>query len=319
MRRRRGGCRGCVVTLAVLVAGALWVRHAAPGWRDTWDLQVTRLDVPVPGLPAELDGMTVGHITDLHAGNDVPDAFVRKALQAVADARPDMIVLTGDYISYDWRNLLRIQRDLARLRPRLGVYACLGNHDVYVGRQRHITEILEQAGVHVLVNSALPFPGRRDAWVVGLGDPVTEQQDFAAALDKVPPASFKLLLAHSSDVLDAAADLGVDLVLAGHTHGGQVSLPLIGPPIVPTKGGPKYAWGLFDCRGTRLFVNRGVGVVNPCVRLCCPPEVAILRLRKADWKLSEGRWGLDLRGPAEWLHERSQQVRKLVPGFSVTE
>ena len=222
MRRRR---RALLVLLGLGVAGALWLRHAAPGWRDTWDLQVTRLDVPVPELPADLDGITVGHITDLHVGRDVPTAFVRRALRIVAEAKPDLIALTGDYVSYDWQNLRRVERELACLKAPLGTYACLGNHDTFWGRERHIAAILRRAGIEVLVNQSLPLPGREDVWVVGLGDPTTSRQDFETALRDVPPKGFKLMLAHAPDVVDAAAQLGVDLVLAGHTHGGQVSLP----------------------------------------------------------------------------------------------
>lgn len=296
-------------------AGALLGAGAAAGLgyaygEDTWDLGVTRLEVPVPRLPADLDGLRVAHVTDLHAGPDVPTAYISRALELVRQERADLIALTGDFVSHDWRHLRRIEPELALLKARLGVYACLGNHDQYFGGAPRITASLERLGVRVLSNAATPFPGRRDAWIVGVDDPVNALQDFDMALRHVPPGSFTLLLAHAPDVADAVADLQLDLTLAGHTHGGQICLPLIGPPVVPTRHGPKYASGLFDCRGAHLFVSRGVGIVEPLVRFLCPPEVAVLRLRRADWPLSHGHWGLNLERTLKWGHREMDQLSR---------
>jgi hypothetical protein len=287
--------RRFVSTASVAMAGVAVTGLACASGDTTWDLGLSRLEVPVPRLPAALDGLRIAHLTDLHCGRDVPAAFVNRALAMAADTHADMIALTGDFVSYDWRNLRRVRAALQALRAPRGVFACLGNHDTLYSRAPHVTRILQDCGIRVLSNEALPLDDAGALWVIGIADPTTQQHDFDAALRHVPQGACKVLLSHAPDIADAAADLALDLALVGHTHGGQVNLPLIGPPIVPTRYGPRFAAGLFSVRGTRLFVNRGVGIVPPVGRFRCPPEVALLTLRRADWGLSSGASGLDLR------------------------
>jgi predicted MPP superfamily phosphohydrolase len=280
--------------------------------QDTWDLRLTRWRVPLPDLPKSLHGLTIAHLSDFHVGPDVRAEFVAEALRLAMHHKPDLIALTGDYISHDWRNLARIQRDLAALSAPLGVYACLGNHDSFCDRARFIRAGLTEAGIRVLSNEAEPLKGHEGAWIVGLADPCTGRHDFDRALRHVPSGAFRLMLAHTPEVVDAAAQLGVQLLLTGHTHGGQVNLPLIGPPVVPTRYGPRYAWGLFARGATRLVVNRGVGVVAPPVRFRCPPEVVLLTLCRGDWPLPEGQWGVDGRAWARRFRLSITRIRQQV-------
>lgn len=282
--------------------------------QDTWDLRLTCWRVPVPRLPHSLDGVRVAHLSDFHVGDDVPASFVVQALEMAQAAKPDLIALTGDFVSYNWKNLEHVQPALSRLQAPLGVYACLGNHDDFCDRAKYITRGLEDCGIEVLTNASRRLPGHKDAWMVGIDDPCTERHDFDRALKGVPHKDFRLLLAHSPEIADAAAELSVDLVLAGHTHGGQVNLPLVGPPVVPTKYGPRYAWGLFDCHGTRLVVSRGVGVVEPVIRFRCPPEVGLLTLCRSDWALPAGQWGVDGRALGRKLRGSLTSLRSLLSG-----
>jgi uncharacterized protein len=223
-----------------------------------------------------------------------------------------MIVLAGDFVSYNWSNLRFIAQELVRLRAPLGVYACLGNHDTFCNRARHITRGLEDAHLTVLSNRTVGVPGHKGAWLVGVDDPCTGKCDFDLALRGVPHQEFRILLAHTPEIADAAADLGFDLALTGHTHGGQINLPLVGPPVVPTRYGPKYAWGLFDHRGTRLVVTRGVGVVEPTVRFRCPPEVVLLTLCREEGELPDGQWGIDGRAMVRRLRTSVSSLRHML-------
>lgn len=303
MKRRR-----FLALAASAAAGLAAGTVACAQGQDTWALQVTRWRVPIPDLPRSLHGLTVAHLSDFHVGPEVPAGFVSRALHLTMQHKPDLIALTGDYISHDWRNLARIQRDLAALSAPLGVYACLGNHDSFCDRARFIRAGLRDAGISVLSNTAEPLRGHERAWVVGLDDPCTDHHDFDRALKHVPPGAFCLMLAHTPEVVASAEQLGVQLLLTGHTHGGQVNLPLIGPPVVPTR----YAWGLFARGVTRLIVNRGIGVVSPAVRFRCPPEVVLLTLCRGDWPLSEGQWGVDGRALAKRLRLSIDRIREQV-------
>jgi uncharacterized protein len=290
MNRRRFLTIASAATAGVAVTGL-----ACASGDTTFDLGLSTLQVPLPRLPAALDGLRIAHVTDLHCGRNVPAAFVSRALDMARQTRADLIVLTGDFVSYDWQNLRAVQEALRALQAPRGVFACLGNHDVFYNRAPHITDILQRCGIRVLHNEALPLDDAGTLWLTGIGDPTTGQHDFDAALRQVPQDACRILIAHAPDIADAAADLALDLALVGHTHGGQVNLPFIGPPVVPSRYGSRFAAGLFDVRGTRLFVSRGVGFVAPVGRYCCPPEVALLTLRRADWSLSTGAPGLDLR------------------------
>lgn len=276
---------------AALVAGGAALRTG----ECTWDLGLTELQVPVPRLPQALDGLRIAHVTDLHCGPHVPAEFAARALHLAQTAGAELIVLTGDYVSGDGRNLAQVRSALHSLKAPLGVYACLGNHDFFDDRAPQVTRELQDARIRVLHNESLPLTGAAGLWLTGVADPASGREDFDAALRNVPSDVCRVLIAHAPDVADEAADRGMDFALVGHTHGGQISLPLIGPPIVPSRYGSRFASGLFGVRGLRMFVNRGVGVVMPGVRYFCPPEVAVLTLRRADWRLRGGSWALDLR------------------------
>lgn len=260
---------------------------------DTWNLQVNQVEVPLPHLPQWAENLKIAHLSDLHVGQDVPDDFIRQALKLAQQEKPDLIILTGDFVSYNWENLRRMRSAFRVLKAKFGVFACLGNHDSFCDREKHVCAELKHAGVQVLDNDAVQIG--QSFWLAGLGDPTTQRDDLQQALRNVPADACCLLMSHAPDAIDQAAQAGVDLVLAGHTHGGQVCLPVIGPPLVPAKHGPKYAQGLFSHKQTRMFVTRGIGVVTPAYRLNCPPEVAILTLKRADQRLPDGQFGIDFR------------------------
>ena len=291
MNRRR------FVKLAV-GAGALAVGGRA--WyfatRETWALRVVREEIPLPNLPPAFDGLRVGHLSDLHVGRHVHAEFVNRALDMAAGLGAELIVLTGDYASWEWTFLEGILPALARLRAPLGVYAVLGNHDYMRSQQAHVVPALASAGVRVLDNEAVKLALRDDAmYLVGIADPVTGHQDFDRAVKHVPEGARKVFLAHTPDVIPTVHALGGDLLLAGHTHGGQISFPFIGPPVVPSVFGARFAAGLAQYEGTPVFVTRGVGVIDPYLRFRCPPEVALLTLCRDTWELPEGDAGTDLR------------------------
>ena len=264
--------------------------------RETWALRVTREEIPLPNLPAAFGGLRVCHLSDLHVGRHVSAEYVNRALGMAAGLEAQLVVLTGDYASYEWTFIKSILPALGRLQAPLGVFAVLGNHDYMRAQRGPATRALKSAGVRVLENEAVKLTmAGATLHLVGIADPVTGHQDFDRAMEQVPPDGCKVFLAHTPDVIPAVNALHADLLLAGHTHGGQVNLPFIGPPVVPSAFGARFAAGLAQYEGTPVFVTRGVGVIDPFLRFRCPPEVALLTLRCADWELPEGDSGTDLR------------------------
>jgi predicted MPP superfamily phosphohydrolase len=247
------------------------------GW-EKHDLHLTRWTVPLRRLPAALSGLRVVHFSDVHILPTLPREYVRRALRIVADAGADLAVFTGDLLSAPLRYLSAYRQAFSQVHAPCGKYAVLGNHDYHGHRHERVIGFLRQTGWEVLRNESRRLPGSAEAWLVGIDDPVTDRDDFTQAMEGVPVEAFHLMLAHTPDVVVPAAQYGGDLLLAGHTHGGQVVLPFVGPPLIPSEYGARYAWGLFDYGAMRMEVTRGIGMVPPRVRFNCPPEVALLTL-----------------------------------------
>lgn len=246
------------------------------------DLEVSRVTLSLPGLPRAFDGLRVAHLTDLHVNRIVPQARARAAVAAAMAAAPDLIVLTGDYVTGVSDDETALVADaLASISAPLGVFAVLGNHDHSYGARR-VTAALESAGVRVLANENVPLERHGERlYLAGVDDVRRSRPDLARALRDVPGDGRVLLLVHEPDYADTVARDGrVLLQLSGHSHGGQVVLPwgaLYLPPL-----GRKYPSGLYEVGGLRLYTSRGIGTGQVPVRFNCRPELPIIELRATD-------------------------------------
>lgn len=265
-----------LANLALLLPGLrLYAERVAPR-----RLRLERVVVPLPGLPPGLDGLRIGFLTDIHHDRGRPLALLARGVELLNAAAPDLILLGGDYVNSRAAGFDRCAALLGRLHAPLGVYAVLGNHDYWAGGDL-IAAKVAAAGPVVLRNAArrLDAPGGAPLWLIGLDDAARRHDDFAAALAGVPEDACCLLLAHEPEVADnpAGQDGRIALQLSGHTHGGQVVLPFIGPPLLPTLG-RGYISGLNQAPTRPVYTSRGLGGVPPYIRLNCPPEVTLLTL-----------------------------------------
>lgn len=241
-------------------------------------LDMTERAIDIPRLPLALDGLSIVHVSDFHFTGRVGKAYFQQVVHRSNQREPDLVAITGDLVDrpeyIDW-----VPDTLGRLRGRYGVYFVLGNHDL-----RADTDRLRR----VLVDSGLVDLGGRWIGLQVRGEPVVlagnELPWMAPAADmtRCPErrgagGPLRIVLTHSPDQLDWAQAQDVDLLLAGHTHGGQIRLPLIGPVLSPTRVGVRYASGVFYAPPTVMHVTRGVSGQFP-VRLKCPPEMAYLLL-----------------------------------------
>jgi predicted MPP superfamily phosphohydrolase len=270
--------------LRVVGLGALAAAGGSLGyqlWQERWNLELTERQVRLPGLPAGFAGLRVAHLTDLHLGRFVPAKFVRRAVELTRRMRADLVVVTGDFVGDRATEAEPCAEALEPLSAPLGVFATLGNHDVWAG-QEAVVAALREAGLEVLINEPRELERGRDRlFLLGVNDSATQQDDLYRACHKLPRRGTRLLLAHSPDILPRAEDFRLDLVLAGHTHGGQVNLPWIGPPVVNIGLGREYVAGLRRWGRTQVYVSRGVGMIAPPIRFRCRPEVALLTLQPA--------------------------------------
>jgi hypothetical protein len=242
---------------------------------------VQRETLALPAWPAALDGLRVALLSDLHAG--VPHATldsVSRSVEAVRAERPDVVCLLGDFIDRSATFTRPVDPDalatrLAALEAPRGVVAVLGNHDWYAGGRR-IADAVQGAGVPVLEDQARA--AGEGLWVAGVADERTRGADIDRALEPVPDDAAVLLLSHDPDVFPVVPPR-VALTLSGHTHGGQVGIPGLRRPFVPSHYGERYLRGHVVERGRHLDVSSGVGTSGLPVRFLCPPEVVILTLR----------------------------------------
>jgi len=274
--RRRFLKRAALGAAGLLGTGALWTFTIEPR-----QLVVRRITARIPDLPAALEGFTIGQLSDLHAGLLVPEDRIRRAADVAMSLRPDLIAVTGDYVWRGAGNAETCARALSVLKAPYGVYGVLGNHDYWTGDVARVTRSLTDIGVTMLINdSARLETGGTAWWLCGVDDVWSGKPDLETTSAGVPDQAFRLLLCHEPDYADTAAEHGIPLQLSGHSHGGQVRLPLLGPPILPYLG-RKYPIGLQRAGpSTLVYTNVGVGTIAPPLRLNCPPEVTHLTLRR---------------------------------------
>lgn len=230
-------------------------------------------------LPPEFDGWRVVQLSDVHHSPFVDDEQIRNSVEIANALRPDITVLTGDYVSHGIDYIAPVADILGDLRARSGVYAVLGNHD-YRTDARLITDLFRLENINVLINNGLHLQRRGAAiWLCGVDDTLYGAPDLDLALAGAREDEFKFLLCHNPAILRRAAAAEIDLIVAGHTHGGQVRLrPRNQNLILPKK---RRASGLSRRGAAQIYVSRGIGTSVLPVRYQCPPEISLLELRKS--------------------------------------
>lgn len=239
-------------------------------------LTIERCPIFLRRLPSALDRFRIVHLSDLHLGPLTSAAQLRRAIDTANNLEPDIIALTGDYISHERRYAAPCAEIVGQLRARCGVYAVLGNHDHWTDAAL-ITDLFRAEGIKVLINEGMRFEKDGAAfWLAGVNDTMVGLEDISLALAGSSDNEMKLLLAHNPIVLRRAARAGIDLVLSGHTHGGQVALRAERNGTARTRR--RVLNGLARQDDTQIYVTRGLGTVVLPIRYGCPPEVSLLEL-----------------------------------------
>ncbi len=282
--------RGSLVGRMARLVGRNWARLGYARHVEPTYLAVNRFEVPVRGLPAALAGVRVAHLSDFHHGPHIPAGYLEGAIECTVAEKPDLIALTGDYVDRGPDHVGTATRLFRGLKAPLGVFGVLGNHDFSVhtarGRRRHaelgrrIADALGAEGVTVLRNrsvrveragAALTVAGVDDLWS-GLSDPL-------ATFDGVCGATPRVVLAHNPQSAESLAAHRADLILSGHTHGGQINWPGLGPLFL-ARGARRWSAGLYPLDVGHLYVNTGVGF-GWRFRFNVRPELAIITLKPA--------------------------------------
>ena len=276
MALRRSLGRLVAGVAAVGAGGLVYAREVEPRL-----LEVVRLDLTLPRIAAAFDGYRIVQIGDLHLDDWAKPARLHRIAEMVNAESPDLIAITGDFASYSARRLdtERLVGALRRLSAPDGVLAILGNHD-YLTDVKLIRRCIREAGLTELLNEFVTLGrGGSELHVAGIDDVMEGRSRLDLVLRDLPASGAAVLLAHEPDFADVAAAAGrFDLQLSGHSHGGQVRVPLLGKAVLPPFS-QRYTRGLHRVGGMLVYTNRGLGTVHARLRFGCRPEITALTLR----------------------------------------
>jgi predicted MPP superfamily phosphohydrolase len=260
-------------------AGAFGLVSSYPVFIERYLITVNRYRIAVSNLPQAFSGFRIVHLTDLHYGALVPLAVIRYVVSKANRIARDAIACTGDYVHerQATSQIDTVWPQLTKLVAPGGVYSVLGNHDHWADTERS-QHWLAESGQDLCHRSASIERDGQRIWLVGAGDLWEDHVSLDELCAGLPERECKILLAHNPDTADTDYTVRVDLILSGHTHGGQVVIPFVGPPVLPVRN-KAYSSGLVRSpRGTPVFISRGIGWAVYPVRLNCLPEIAVLEL-----------------------------------------
>jgi uncharacterized protein len=242
-------------------------------------LTIEKIRISLKRLPKKLENFRIVHLSDIHHSPFTSLEHIARAVKIANDLKPDMFVLTGDYVSHETEYIEPVARVLGDLKSEFGTFACLGNHDHWTDAEM-VTNTFRTANINVLINEGFRFTARdASVWLCGVDDYMVGKTDLRAALRGSFPDEMKLLLAHNPQILRQAARFGVDLILSGHTHGGQIKIRDEEKRILPRR---KLKNGLHRRKETQIYITRGIGTVVLPVRFGCPPEISLIELKTSD-------------------------------------
>ncbi|MBV9747090.1 MAG: metallophosphoesterase [Acidobacteriia bacterium] len=278
-----------VATAAVaapFVAGAyglLWGRL---------NLRVTRQPIRIANLPRAFHGFRIAQLSDIHVGPFMSEDQIRKYVEMANELKPDLVALTGDFVTWDPSTAPVVVNALSGLKAPFGVFGSLGNHDAWADAEDLLTDLFAHTGVRILRQEQTPIKTGNEAFnligvdftnsrIMRVGGWHLSSRKLEGVENLMVPGTANILLSHNPDSFDRAAELGIDLSLAGHTHGGQLALEFISPEIAPSRLVTPYVAGWFQKPGGQLYVNRGIGTIAAPMRVGAPPEITVYELLRA--------------------------------------
>lgn len=241
-------------------------------------LSLEKVAIKLNRLPKKLDGFKIIHLSDIHHSPFTNLEHITRAVKIANRLKPDMFVLTGDYVSHETEFIAPVAEVLGKLEAEFGTHACLGNHDHWTDGE-DIIKCFRREKINLLINEGFRLNARDSSfWLAGVDDYMVGKTDVPASMKGSFPDEMKVLLAHNPVIIRQAARFGVDLMFSGHTHGGQVKVRDKKKNIFAKR---KLTSGLHRRKNTQIYITRGIGTVVLPVRYQCPPEISLIELKCA--------------------------------------
>jgi len=284
--------RRCFLEQSVITLGAApFVAGAYGLFYGRLNLETTRQRIRLQHLPKAFEGFRIVQLSDFHISPFMSAEEIRKYVEIANHLRGDLVALTGDFLTYDPTTQAAIVQAVSALKAPFGVLGCLGNHEYMTKTEESITDLLAREQIRILRQERAPLELNGESLnIIGID---YEQGRFSTdheghLVDRymegneklVLPGMVNILLNHNPNAFDRAADLGVDLMLTGHTHGGQLSLELLHRGLCLSRFVTPYVSGWYEKAGTQLYVNRGIGTISPSIRLGARPEITVFELTR---------------------------------------
>jgi predicted MPP superfamily phosphohydrolase len=248
---------------------------------DAYDLDIPTFEVTIPHLPHSFDGYRIAFLTDLHVAPFMRRKLYQEALRQIAHRQVDLVLLGGDFISFRRHIELMAEVLTSGLTPPDGTFAVLGNHDYWTDADAVVAALSTRGVVFITNRSVTIRRGEEALLIAGIDEVYRGHPDVEAALSNADPVTPVIVVSHHPDIVDVLGNRRIDLLVCGHTHGGQIRLPFFGAIVVPSKHEGRYAAGFFREKNFLMYVSRGIGAVPP-LRILCPPELPIFVLRKGN-------------------------------------
>ena len=282
-RRRFLEKTALAMTTAPFVAGAYGMFY------ERLNLEITHRRIKIPRLPSVFEGFRIAQLSDIHIGPFMSAEEIRRYASIANGLKPELIALTGDFVTWDPSTQSAVVEALAGVKAPFGVYGCLGNHEMWTNVEGSITRLFARRGIRILRGErALIRSGGDVINLLGVDyqtrTPMGPRgqrlvREYLQGVDRLmAPGTANILLSHNPNTFDRAAALGIDLSLAGHTHGGQVTLEFVHPDLSPSRLITPYVRGWFEKPGGQLYVNRGIGTIGVPIRFGAPPEITVYEL-----------------------------------------
>jgi predicted MPP superfamily phosphohydrolase len=274
---------------AVAVSAVPFVAAAYGLLYGRLDVEVTRPRIALARLPKAFEGFRIVQLSDFHISPFMTAVQIRRCITIATGLKADLVVLTGDYVADDPAAEGDVVQALAGLRAPYGVFGCLGNHEIYTETEDSITRLFAAVGIRILRQERALIQSHGE--VLNLIGVDYQQRRFSrdhdghlvyryleASEKLVMPDMLNILLSHNPNSFDRAAELGIDLTLAGHSHGGQLALSFVHRSQTLVRPETPYVSGWYEKAGSQLYVNRGIGTTGPPIRLGARPEITVLEL-----------------------------------------
>jgi predicted MPP superfamily phosphohydrolase len=285
-RRRFLERTALAMTTAPFVAGAYGMFY------ERLNLEISHRRIKIPRLPRAFEGFRIAQLSDIHIGAFMTAEEIRRYVRIANGLKADLVALTGDFVTWDPSTQFAVVGVLAGVKAPFGVYGCLGNHEIYASVEDSITRLFALQGIRILRGEqALIRSGGEAINLLGVDyqsrspmGPRNQRsvREYLLGVDRLMvPGTANILLSHNPNTFDRAAEYGIDLSLAGHTHGGQVTLEFISPDLSPSRLITSYVRGWFEKPGGQLYVNRGIGTIGVPIRFDAPPEITVFELARS--------------------------------------